>query len=479
MNKILKYCLLIIVLIFIFQSFKLSSKTFIIGEDSEYKFCSSVENLVTDGDTVLIEAGIYFNDKQVTWRANDLLIRGIKGRPILQAGEKIAKDMSNGKGIFVIKGNNTWVENIKFIDARVVDNNGAGIRQEGRNLIVRYCEFENNEMGILQGGTINDCTILIEHCKFVNSGSSDNPGYQHNVYINHIDTLIFRFNESYDAIAEGHELKSRADNNFIIYNIISNINSIDSRNIDLPNGGTALIMGNVIEQSNYSANSGIIGFGLEGLINNAPHNLWIVNNTIVNNKIKGNFINVANIDTLFLKNNICVGAMTGGFITGQYKLLDSSNNFIDKDLSAVKFINENERNYVPGIKSPAINNGIKIDKYVGNYYLKPEFEILSVDSIRKRFDDGNIDIGAYEYIPEMSKVLSQQDEFIIYPNPCNDVLYIKSKRFLERITLYDILGCEVLEIRLNEFETQIDLNHLHSGIYFLQIENKIYKIFKE
>jgi len=159
-------------------------------------------------------------------------------------------------------------------------------------------------MGILQGGTIEDCKIVVEFCEFMNGGSPDNPGYQHNIYINHIDSLIFRYNYSHDAIAEGHEFKSRASNNFILYNRISNINSVDSRNIDLPNGGTTVILGNIIEQGQNSANSGIIGFGLEGLVNPEPHNLWICNNTIVNKKNKGNFINVAGIDTLFMKNNI-------------------------------------------------------------------------------------------------------------------------------------------------------------------------------
>jgi hypothetical protein len=296
------------------------SKVWNVGNTRQYQYCSEISSLVADGDTIYIDRGTYQNDLQVTWSKNNLYISGLNGVPILVAGDKIANDNSNGKGIFVIKGNNTRVENIEFQNAKVLDHNGAGIRQEGSNLYVSHCIFNSNEMGILQGGTIPNCTIKIEFCKFSNNGSSANPGYQHNIYINHIDSLIFQYNYTYDAIAQGHELKSRADNNFILYNKIANYTSEDSRNIDLPNGGTAVIMGNIIVQGPNSANTNIIGYGLEGNINKPPHNIWICNNTIVNNMNRGSFVDVENADTLLMYNNICVGPKTAGFIIGNYKM---------------------------------------------------------------------------------------------------------------------------------------------------------------
>ena len=184
----------IIIFSFLFFSIDLPATVWNVGPVRTYKFCSQVNNLVADGDTIEIDNATYDNDKQVTWTKNNLFIHGIGGKPILKAGSLIANDNSNGKGIFVIRGNNTLVENIEFSNSVVPDHNGAGIRQEGSNLTVRHCTFSNNEMGILQGGTIPNCTILIEFCKFTNNGSTANPGYQHNIYINHIDTLIFRFN---------------------------------------------------------------------------------------------------------------------------------------------------------------------------------------------------------------------------------------------------------------------------------------------
>jgi hypothetical protein len=54
-----------------------------------------------------------------------------------------------GKGIWVISGNDTVVENIEFSGAAVPDANGAGIRFEGVNLTVRNCYFHHNQNGIL------------------------------------------------------------------------------------------------------------------------------------------------------------------------------------------------------------------------------------------------------------------------------------------------------------------------------------------
>jgi hypothetical protein len=98
------------------------------------------------------------------------------------------------------------VEWIEFSECQVPDENGAGIRQEGNDLTVRHCYFHHNQNGIL-AGTVNPSTIRIEHSEFGYNGFGD--GYTHNLYINNIDSLIFRFNYSHHAIV-GHELKSRA-----------------------------------------------------------------------------------------------------------------------------------------------------------------------------------------------------------------------------------------------------------------------------
>lgn len=453
------------------------AKTWQIGKTRIYTFCSQVAALVNDGDTVAIDSGTYTNDKQVVWTKNNLLIRGVGGKPKLVAGTTIANDATNGKGIFVIDGTNTTIENIEFRNCKVQSHNGAGIRIEAPNVIVRHCIFNGNEMGILAGGTIPTCTIIVEYSEFLNGGSVANPGYQHNIYINHVDTFIFRYNFSHDAIAEGHELKSRASFNLIIYNRIANIYSVDSRTIDLPNGGTAIIMGNVIEQGQNSSNSNLLGYGLEGLINPSPHNLWICNNTFVNKKDKGSFINVpsSGTDTLYIKNNIFGGAKTGGFLIGSPTFLDSSNNLMSNELAEIGFVNESGFDYHLTPTSKAVNNGISISKIVKGHSLIPT-EMYKDSSMKEpRPVNGKIDIGAFEYASTVALIeIKESVKLMLYPNPASTQLNITSNHKIKegKILLYNSTGQRVLVVDINGKEATLTLQALPDGIYFLFLEQK-------
>lgn len=384
-------------LFLLLQTYQLFAVKWRVGPTRPYTYCSQVVNLVQTGDTVEIDFAVYVNDVQVQWNKANLYIVGVGGRPRLEAGSIIANDNVNGKGIFVTNAANITIDNIEFANAVVVDNNGAGIRQQGANLKVTHCKFSGNEMGILCGNIAN-CKTTIEYCEFVNNGSSLNPGYQHNVYINHIDTLVFRYNLSRDAIAEGHELKSRANYNFIMYNRISNEQTTDSRTIDLPNGGTSVVVGNVIEQGPNSANSNLLGYGLEGLSNAAPHRLWIHNNTFINKKSTGSFIHVpGGMDTLWVKNNIFAGAKTGGLIVGTPAVLDSSHNLVHNDLAIFNFESPATFGYHLLVTSPAVNTGISTTKTVLGYALQPTLMYREVASYESRPNTDQIDIGAFEY----------------------------------------------------------------------------------
>ena len=431
-------------------------------------------NLVSDGDTVHIEAGVYDNDKQVTWRKHNLVIKGVGGQPTLKAGSIIANDASNGKGIFVIAGNNTTVENIAFTNAKVKDNNGAGIRQEGTNLVVRHCLFDGNEMGLLAGGTIANCTILIEYCEFLNGGSMANPGFQHNIYINHVDTFIFRFNFSHDAIAQGHELKSRANHNFIYYNRISNLTSVDSRNIDLPNGGTTVIVGNVIEQNQASANSNIIAFGMEGLTNPAPHNLFIAHNTIVNKKSTGSFVQVNGIDSLFMYNNIFCGAQTGGFLLGSYKGLDTSNNWIASTWNLSDFMDAANADYTLKGNASVIDKGKVLTRSIFNHPLAPQYSYADTAKRINRINDGKPDIGAFEWVkPAGLKAVGNRINVKVYPNPVENRLQIELSNMESEgiVELVDVQGRTVLSVPLISKFVALDCSEIKTGMYVLKIQS--------
>jgi len=453
----------------------LNAKTWQVGPTRTYTYCSKVASLVQNGDTILIDFATYKNDPQVKWDKNNLYIKGIGGRPRLEAGSIIANDASNGKGIFVISGANVTVDNIEFANAAVIDRNGAGIRQEGANLNIFRCKFVGNEMGILCGNIAN-CKTTIEYSEFFNGGSTFNPGYQHNIYINHIDTFVFQYNYSHDAIAEGHELKSRATNNIIRYNRIANEVSTDSRTIDLPNGGTAIIVGNIIEQGPNSANTNLFGYGLEGLSNPAPHNVWICNNTFINKKTTGSFIHVqSGTDTLFVKNNIIGGAVTSGILVGIPDFLDSTHNLILSKIADIGFVDPVQYNYHLLTQSPAKNNGISIVNKVNGYELQPNKMYKDTCNFENRIFINTIDIGAFEFAEPTFALEIDPNEINVFPNPTSDFINIESKGYnIEKIFIINSIGEQVLSTN----QTNFSIEHLENGLYFLiiQANEKYYTI---
>jgi hypothetical protein len=448
-----------------------------VGPNLNYKTCKDVQALVKNGDTVIIAEAVYRDVVQVSWTADQLYILGEGNGPRLEAGANIANDQSNGKGIFVVKGKNCIIENIEFANAKVVDHNGAGIRQEGANVLVKNCRFVGNEMGLLCG-VIASCTIIMEHNVFENNGSPANPGYQHNVYIGHIDTFIFRYNYSKDAIAEGHELKSRAKYNIIIYNRISNENTVDSRTIDLPNGGTTIIMGNIIEQGESSANTNLFGYGLEGLSNAAPHECYVVNNTFVNKKNRGSFIQCQNgTSLLFAKNNIIAGANTAGFIVGNISRIDSSNNLHYSMISSAGFVDAVQYNYHLSPNSMAINRGIDIQENVLGISLIPNIEYTYDAKLKVKMIQGQIDIGAFEYQGTVAQYDHQENRFKLFPNPVNSTLTIRfdDEQLLNfDLMIYSLTGKQY-KIEFNKngaHEIHADLSQIPSGIYVLDFRNE-------
>ena len=116
------------------------------------------------------------------------MLVGVNGRPKIDANGM----SSGGKAIWVITGDDTTVENVEFTGATVADSNGAGIRQEGKNLTVRGCYFHDNQDGILAGDKPPARRSSSKRTEFAHNGAGD--GQSHNLYINHVDKLVFRWN---------------------------------------------------------------------------------------------------------------------------------------------------------------------------------------------------------------------------------------------------------------------------------------------
>jgi hypothetical protein len=275
------------------------------------------------GDVIEIQAGTYSGDVCGIYKSN-LTIRGVNGRPKINANGK----NSMGKGTWVVVGSNIVIDNVEMYGAKVPDRNGAALRLEGTNFTLRNSFLHNNENGILSG--VNTAsTVVIENNEFGRNGYGD--GYSHNIYIGKVASLTFRYNFSHDAHV-GHNLKTRALYNMIAYNRFSSLRSGEtgstaagkpSYEINVPNGGTTHIIGNVIQQPTSSNNPIMVSYGEEG-VGTRKTDLYVVNNTFVNDDAtRGTFVVVRNATTpAKLVNNLFAGY---GTVTNQTTAVKTTN----------------------------------------------------------------------------------------------------------------------------------------------------------
>jgi hypothetical protein len=343
---------------------------------------SAAARVVRDGDVVEIDAGTYRHDAAV-WRADNLTIRGVGGRAHLQADGAYAE----GKAIWVIKGANTTIDHIEFSGARVPDHNGAGIRQEGAGLTVRDCYFHDNENGILTGRNLHS-DILIEQSEFANNGYGD--GYTHNLYIGEVKRFTLRASYSHHARV-GHDVKSRARENYILYNEITDgSNGTASYEVDLPNGGLSYLIGNVIQQGPKTENPTIISYGAEGL-GSGSNELYVVNNTVVDDRrAGGRFIVVARrTQRVEIRNNIFAGSGTlPGLAQLEHNVQAADPGFVDRA----------GYDYHLRRESPAIDAGCPAGEGHG-FSLAPVAQYVATCREEPRPVMGTLDCGAFEFVP--------------------------------------------------------------------------------
>ena len=358
-----------------------AGKTLKVGPGQKYSKLSIALRDASDGDVIEIDPTGKYDGDVCLIRTNNLTIRGVgKQRAKFPAAGK----NYGGKAIWVIPGANVTVENIEFSGARVRDKNGAGIRAEGGGLTVRNCKFHDCEDGILGGTGV----MLIEYCEFSECGLD---GRSHNLYINNIDKLTFRYNYSHHAKV-GHLLKSRARENHILYNYFTDGKTGSSSYvINLPNGGKSFIVGNILVQGAKTQNSTLIAYGEEG-VKYSESELYVANNTLINNRHTGVFVNVKKVPAEFkciVSNNIFVGKGPVCTFDGAKK----ANNYVG---SVPGFVDRPAGDFRLKSDSPCINKGAAVPD-VGKVSLTPTSQYVQPHSKQARPKDASIDIGAYEY----------------------------------------------------------------------------------
>lgn len=272
-----------------------------VGPEREFATPAAAAQAAVDGDLVEFDEGHYAGGVAL-WPQNDLVVRGAGGGAVVTAAGRSVQE----RDVWLFTGDDVVVENVAISGARSRFRNGAGIRFTGANLTLRNVYLHDNENGLLTDNRRPESVIVIEHCEFARNGSSD--GKAHNLYVGRALRLEMRFSYSHDVSA-GHLVKSRTRENVIAYNRISDGEAgASSMLIDIPEGGEALILGNVLQQGYATQNNAMISFAAESATRHDRNRIVIAYNTIYNRHHKAVLLrNQAGADAL-LANNLLAGA---------------------------------------------------------------------------------------------------------------------------------------------------------------------------
>ncbi len=354
------------------------ASTLQVGPDRSLKTPSEAAELAKSGDTIEIDTGLYTND-YASWPQDDLTIRGIRGMAHLQSTGLIP----NGKAIWVVSGNNIVIENVEFSGAQVEDTNGAGIRHESGNLILRNTFFHHNEFSILTGADPQaSLSILASRFWFQKRENT----FSHGLYIGALKRFTL-MGSHIKGTDRGHQIKSRALENHILYNRIEDIiGGNSSRLVDLPNCGLSYIIGNDMHKAQTTQNVDTIGYGAEGCDDRSAvqRRLFVVNNTLVNEASGGTLVKNHAAGDVLVANNLIFGR--ADFLMGKGTELNNVSVNLNLRLPGSWALS-------PG--SPAINTSQKLPDAEGIALVPTREFSLPVGTVERKSHDA-LDIGARE-----------------------------------------------------------------------------------
>jgi hypothetical protein len=80
---------------------------------------------------------------------------------------------------------------------------------------------------------------------------------------------------------------------------------------------------------------------------------------------------------------------------------------------------------------------------------------------------------AEDYTITVDASLSVSDntvrEFTYFPNPVNDVLSLRAQANIQNVSVYNMLGQEVIRLSPNALDSDVNLSQLQDGAYFVKV----------
>ncbi len=234
------------------------AETWVVGPDGQPNDLPGAVAKAQDGDVIEVLPGVY-KGVHLVLEGRKLTLRGSGDKAPVFDGEG---SMGPYPALLLVRGGEVLLENLEFRGARSEQAAGAGVRLEGGKLTLRNCHFRDNEHGL---NTSNDAQaeLTIEASSFGMAPRVEG-GLYHLLNVGRISRLTVsgtRFQQGF----EGHLIRSRARETTLSYNMIHDgPGGGASYEVDLPNGGLATLIGNVIGQGRNTQNPVVVAYGTEG-----------------------------------------------------------------------------------------------------------------------------------------------------------------------------------------------------------------------
>jgi hypothetical protein len=271
-----------------------------------YALPSQAAVAAKDGDVIEIKSGDYLDCMSL--RASRLTVRGVGStRPSIHS--KLCDD----KGVLTNYGAANRFENLEISDFANADFNGAGLRQDvvAKDVILSNVLFHHGQMGIL-GGSAGD-RIRLDGVEFKNVGALRTDGeISVPVFVTAGALLQIRASKFSESVGGASFIKTRSEEFILDCSTVANLESEDSYSIDSQTGGKISLLNSVIEQSNRTLNTTMVG------INSVSYNASIANtmtlkgNVFLNDAGRGTMVNLFRQapSSMEVSNNLFVGGGT-------------------------------------------------------------------------------------------------------------------------------------------------------------------------
>lgn len=377
------------------------SATLNVGPGMQYSSPCVAVAAASPGDTILVTPGTSAYTDSCKVDVQGLTIKGVGGQPAIDLSGTVP--IPNEKGIFDVTADDVTIDNIELRGGSVGDSaaqlgaNGAGIRDEASGLTVIHCYIHDNQDGILATPGSPGSTLTVEYTELSHNALGDacsGGGCTHNIYVgsNNMELFVFAFNWSHDAgdgnaAGNGHLVKTRAEESYLLYNSLTGEMGTESYELDLPQGGLGVVVGNVIEKSPMAENPILLTYAEESSMNTSTE-LYVASNTFVSDYgSSATFIKVAS-GTLTAHDNL-FGSPGTPSTTGAL----SADNL---QPASPMFVSPSTYDYHLMAGSPAIGAGVDPGS-AGTFSLTPTFEYVKPLESVARATGSTLDVGAFQF----------------------------------------------------------------------------------